>query len=382
MEWMILIVLATLFVAYANGANDNFKGVATLVGSGTTDYRKALAWATVTTLAGSLAAFFFATKLVKTFSGKGLVPDGLIATPEFLLAVALGASATVLLATVTGIPISTTHSLTGALVGAGLVAIGRDLGFLTLGKNFFIPLLSSPFIAVVFTSVVYMIFRFSRQKLGVERSTCVCMGEKVIPVANVNLVNGQMLSVAELKSMEIFVDEKSQCQARALDRYEGRVLGIDAQQILDTLHFISAGAVSFARGLNDTPKIVALVVTAGALDLKFNIGLVAIVMALGGILSAKKVAETMSHRITGMNHGQGFTSNLITAVLVIFASKMGVPVSTTHVSCGSLFGIGLVNGKANWKIIGGIVSAWVLTLPIAALLSAGFYFGLHLLGGR
>ena len=227
-----------------------------------------------------------------------------------------------------------------------------------------------------------MVFRFSRQKLGVGRSTCVCMGEKVIPVANVNLVNGQMLSVAELKSMEIFVDEKSQCQARALDRYEGRVLGIDAQQILDTLHFISAGAVSFARGLNDTPKIVALAVTAGALGLKFNIGLVAIVMALGGILSAKKVAETMSHRITGMNHGQGFTANLITAVLVIFASKMGVPVSTTHVSCGSLFGIGLVNGKANWKIIGGIVSAWVLTLPIAALLSAAFYFGLHLLGGR
>ena len=382
MEWTIFIILATLFVAYTNGANDNFKGVATLFGSGTTDYRKALGWATITTLAGSVTAFFFATNLVETFSGKGLVPDALIATPEFLLAVALGASATVLLATLTGIPISTTHSLTGALVGAGLVAIGADLGFSTLGKNIFIPLLSSPFIAVVLTSVVYTVFRFSRQKLGVGRSTCVCMGEKVIPVANVNLVNGQMLSVAELKSMEIFVDEKVECQARALDRYEGRVLGIDAQQILDTLHFASAGAVSFARGLNDTPKIVALVVTAGVLGLKLNIGLVAVVMALGGILSAKKVAETMSHRITAMNHGQGFTANLITAILVIFASKMGVPVSTTHVSCGSLFGIGLVNGKANWKIIGGIVSAWVLTLPIAALLSAGFYFGLHLLGGR
>lgn len=347
MEWTIFIILATLFVAYTNGANDNFKGVATLFGSGTTDYRKALGWATVTTLAGSITAFFFVTNLVKTFSGKGLVPDVLIATPEFLLAVALGASATVLLATLTGIPISTTHSLTGALVGAGLVAIGADLGFSTLGKNFFIPLLSIPFIAVVFTSVVYMVFRFNRQKLGVGRSTCVCMGEKIIPVANVNLVNGQMLSVAELKSMEIFVDEKSQCQARAIDRYEGRVLGIDAQQILDTLHFASAGAVSFARGLNDTPKIVALAVATGALGLKLNIGLVAVVMALGGILSAKKVAETMSHRITAMNHGQGFTANLITAILVIFASKMGVPVSTTHVSCGSLFGIGLVNGKAN-----------------------------------
>lgn len=382
MIWVILIIISTLLVAYTNGANDNFKGVATLFGSGTTDYKKALAWATVTTLAGSIAAFFFATNLVKTFSGKGLVPDALIGTPEFLLAVALGASATVLLATVTGIPISTTHSLTGSLVGAGLVAIGGDLGFSTLGKNFFIPLLASPVIAIILTAIIYIILRSTRRMLGVSRKTCVCMGERVIPVANVNLVNGQMLSVAELKSMEIFVDEKSQCQARAFDRYEGRVLGIDAQQILDTLHFVSAGAVSFARGLNDTPKIVALAVTTGVLGLKLNIGLVAIVMALGGILSAKKVAETMSHRITGMNHGQGFTANLITAILVIFASKMGVPVSTTHVSCGSLFGIGLVNGKANWKIIGGIVSAWILTLPIAALFSAGFYWGLNFLGGR
>lgn len=382
MIWIIFIGISTLLLAYTNGANDNFKGVATLFGSGTSDYRKALFWATITTLAGSVTAFFLATELVKTFSGKGLVPDALIGTPEFLLAVALGSSATVLLATLTGIPISTTHSLIGALAGAGLVSIGADLGFSTLGKNFFIPLLSSPFIAVVFTSIVYMVFRFSRQRLGIGRSTCVCMGEKVIPVANVHLVNGQILSVAELKSMEIFVDEKSQCQARALDRYEGRVLGIDAQQILDTLHFISAGAVSFARGLNDTPKIVALAVAAGALGLKLNIGLVALVMALGGILSAKKVAETMSHRITGMNHGQGFTANLITATLVIFASKMGMPVSTTHVSCGSLFGIGLVNGKANWKIIGGIVSAWVLTLPVAALLSSGLYWGLRISGGH
>lgn len=382
MIWTIFIIISTWFVAYTNGANDNFKGVATLFGSGTTDYKKALAWATVTTLAGSITAFFFATNLVKTFSGKGLVPDALIGTPEFLLAVALGASATVLLATVTGIPISTTHSLTGSLVGSGLVAIGRDLGFSTLGKNFFIPLLASPVIAIILTAIIYIILRSTRRMLGVSRKTCVCMGEKVISGANVNLVNGQMLSVAELKSMEIFIDEKSQCQARALDRYEGRVLGIDAQQILDTLHFASAGAVSFARGLNDTPKIVALAVTAGVSGLKLNIGLVALVMALGGILSTKKVAETMSHRITAMNHGQGFTANLITAILVIFASKMGLPVSTTHVSCGSLFGIGLVNGKANWKIIGGIVSAWVLTLPIAALLSAGFYFGLHLLGGR
>ena len=140
MIWTVLIILATIFVSYANGANDNFKGVATLLGSGITDYRKALIWATITTFAGSLAAFFFATKFIKTFSGKGLVPDALIADPHFLLAVALAASTMVITAALTGIPISTTHSLAGALVGAGLVAIGPPIGWTTLGRSFLMPL--------------------------------------------------------------------------------------------------------------------------------------------------------------------------------------------------------------------------------------------------
>ncbi len=378
MIWIMLIILSTILVAYANGANDNFKGVATLFGSGTTDYRKALWWATITTFAGSITAFFFASSLVKTFSGKGLVQDSLIASPDFLVAVAIGASLTVLIAALTGIPISTTHGLTGALVGAGFMAIGpQQLGFNTLGKNFFMPLLMSPVIAVAATVVIYPLFRWGRHQLGVTRKTCVCIGEKIIPVPNLACCNGQKLSVTQLKALNIMVDEQTACQAKAVEYYQGNLLGISAQQVLDALHFLSAGAVSFARGLNDTPKIVALCVTAKALGLQSGIVLVALVIAIGGAISARKVAETMSNRITRMNHGQGFSANLITAILVIFASKWGVPVSTTHVSCGSLFGIGLSNGKANWKVIGGILSAWVLTLPIAAAVAGMAYFILH-----
>ena len=94
---MILIVLfvAACLLAYSNGANDNFKGVATLFGSGTTNYKKAITWATVTTALGSVAAIFLASSLVKNFSGKGLVPDALIQTPEFAISIALGAAITV-----------------------------------------------------------------------------------------------------------------------------------------------------------------------------------------------------------------------------------------------------------------------------------------------
>jgi PiT family inorganic phosphate transporter len=111
---LILLFIAACFLAYSNGANDNFKGVATLFGSGTTNYKKAINWATITTLSGSIAAIFLAEELVKNFSGKGLVPDELIQTPIFAIAIALGAAITVFSATKIGMPISTTHSLVGA----------------------------------------------------------------------------------------------------------------------------------------------------------------------------------------------------------------------------------------------------------------------------
>src|ERR1700722_7028462 len=100
-----LIVLAVLFLAYSNGANDNFKGVATLFGSGTCSYRQALVWATATTLGGSLLALYLASGLVESFRAKGLVPDDIVGLPFFILAVSLGAALTVLLATSIGLPV-------------------------------------------------------------------------------------------------------------------------------------------------------------------------------------------------------------------------------------------------------------------------------------
>ena len=358
---IIFILLATLFLSYANGANDNFKGVATLFGSGTTDYKKALCWATITTFLGSLTALFISTKLIIAFSGKGLVPDAIVRDPHFLMSVAMGAALTVFIATIIGIPISTTHSLIGALIGAGLLSAGSQINFHILSNRFFLPLLVSPFISVLLTLVVYPAFRFARVRLGIERQMCLCIGQKAEPVCA--QPNGTLL----LKStgIALTIDQLKNCQ----QYYRGKILGLDSQAILDKIHYISAGAVSFARGLNDTPKIVSLLLITRVFSLKGEIFIVALAMAIGGLLNAKKVALTMSRRITKMNHGQGFSANIITAFLVIFASKWGLPVSTTHVSCGSLFGIGLVNKKANLSVIRQIILAWVLTLPLAMILS-------------
>lgn len=380
MLWPVFILLVTLLCAYANGANDNFKGVATLFGSGTTDYKKAIGWATVSTLAGSLTACFWAGQLIKSFSGKGLVPDAFLTQPAFLIAVVLGAGLTVLIAALTGIPISTTHGLTGALVGAGLAAAGSQLRWPALTKNFLMPLLISPLFPMALMALLYPLLRLGSRLAGLSKTTCVCVGARRIPVASMELAPGALISAAELSKLDIWVDEKQVCDAKAIQVYEGRILGIEAQKILDFFHFLSAGAVSFARGLNDTPKIAAIAIAAGILGLKWNILGVAFVMAVGGLVSARRIAETMSHKITAMSHGQGVTANFITALLVIFASRAGLPVSTTHVSCGTLFGLGLVNGKAQWKMIGGIILAWILTLPVAAGAAACSFLLIHRIG--
>jgi PiT family inorganic phosphate transporter len=364
------LILATCFLAYSNGANDNFKGVASLFGSGTTGYRQAIWWATATTFTGSIASMLLAQSLLTKFSGKGVVPDQIVGSEFFLLAVALGAGLTVIVATLTGFPVSTTHALTGAIVGAGLVAVGTGVNVQSLGGGFLLPLALSPILAVALAAGFYLVLRFLRLQLGITKEWCVCVGEtpQVVPIpkpASVMALQGTVPS-----TLTVSTGELRDCA----ERYTGTFLGVRSQTIMDAAHFLSAGIVSFARGMNDTPKIAAMLLVVRALDIRWGIVAIAVAIAIGGLLSAGRVADTMSHRITGMNHGQGLAANLSTGLLVILATRYGLPVSTTHVSVGSLFGIGLMARRANVKVMLGIVLSWLLTLPCAALISGIVYW--------
>ncbi|HEY0982608.1 anion permease [Schlesneria sp.] len=310
---ILILVLAVGFVAFTNGANANFKGVASLYGSGTTTLRTALWWGTATTFAGSIAAAFIAEGLLKKFSGRGIVPDTLIESPEFLAAVAIGAALTSFFATRLGFPVSTTHALVGALMGAGLAGNGTEVHFEALGKNFLFPLFFSPAVAALLGGVSYLI----------------------------------------LKCLRLAPDHRT--------------------RTLDVLHYLSAGAASFARGLNDTPKMAALLLTVPHLDMRWGYLAVAVMIALGGLLDADKVAETLGKKVTAMNPGQGFAASLVTAGLVTTASFHSLPVSTTHVSVGSLLGIGVVTRQAHWRKVVEILVAWVSTVPCGALLAAIAY---------
>jgi len=305
-----LIIIASLAVAYANGANANFKGVASLFGSGTTDYWTAVTWATVTTAAGCLAAMWGSGTMLAAFTGKGLVPAELTADPRFLFAVAAGAGMANLAATWLGFPVSTTHLLIGGLLGAGLGDRPESVDLWKLWETFARPLLLAPVLAMVLGGVLYVVLR----PLG------------LVP------------------------DHRTRS--------------------LDALHFLSGGAVCFSRGLNDTAKMAALMVGGAGLGVKAAMVLVLVAMAVGGVVSARRVADTLAHKITGMNPGQGFAANLATSILTTTASLHGLPVSTTHVSVGALLGIGVTTRQTKWKTAIPVGLAWLLTLPCAALLSA------------
>lgn len=308
-----ILLLAACCVAFTNGANANFKGVASLYGSGTTSLRGALYWGTATTFAGSVAAAFLAEGMLLKFSGKGIVPDSLIQSREFMCAVAIGAALTSFLATRFGFPVSTTHALVGALAGAGLAGNGGDVSFQALGTSFLVPLFFSPAIAAILGALVYLLLR----------------GLRLAP------------------------DHRT--------------------RTLDVMHYLSAGAASFARGLNDTPKIAALLLVAPGLDNRWGFVLVAVAIAAGGLLDADRVAETLGKKVTDMNPGQGFAACLVTATLVTVGSFRSLPMSTTHVSVGSLLGMGVTTGQAKWRKVAEILLAWISTVPCGAMLAAITY---------
>jgi len=359
-----LLLGCALVLAYANGANDNFKAVATLYGSRSLGYEAARRLATAAQVSGSLASVVLASRLLESFSGKGLVPDEVVADPTFLIAVGGAAAATVWLATRVGLPISTTHALVGGLAGAGLGLAPSQLSWSALGSSYFAPLLISPLLAVAGAAVLYPLAHRARLTLGVEEGTCLCIGACAEPVR----ADSRGMLTLDRTGIALAIDQPGSCR----QRYSGAFLGISIHAIVDRLHQVSAFSLGFARGLNDTPKILALLLAAGwsGLDPRGSLVIIAGAMALGGFLRARRVAETLAHRITELGHGQGALANSLASGLVIGASLFGAPVSTTHVSTGALFGIGIWNEATDWAMVRGIVAAWLGTLPLAAALAA------------
>jgi PiT family inorganic phosphate transporter len=367
-----LLTFALVFaLAFANGANDVSKAIATLVGSGITNYRSAIAWGTVWTMVGAALAAFVASSMIKTFS-HGLVQTGTIIEPATTLAVLTGAMAWVLFASHTGLPVSTTHALTGAIVGTGLVAFaGEGLIWSAIGKKIALPLLISPFLAFTVSLLIHPAVRALAKKW---EGSCLCAMPASRALVAIDAHGGtrtlfQTTSFGSSPVMAV----PSQCDRAGL---RGLVVG------LDTIHWLSSGLASFARGTNDAPKIVAMLLLGSATaawpsasSQLAAFGGVTIAMGLGSYFGGLRVTEVLAEKVTKMNHAEGLSANLTTSSLVLLSGSLGLPVSTTHVSSSAIIGIGLLKGwnSLRWTTVRDMVLAWVVTLPASALFACIAY---------
>jgi PiT family inorganic phosphate transporter len=363
-----LVVLTIAgFVAFANGANDVSKGVATLVGSGVTDYRRAIAWGTAFTAAGGLLAAFLAGAMLSTF-GKGFVAPEVTPTFAAALATLAGAAGWVGIATRTGLPVSTTHALVGALTGVAAAAYGvGSVQWSALGGKVFLPLLASPLAAFLLTSVA---LRLTRRRSAAPGAAADCACAELEP-GFVAQGGGRAPAAALLPgaTLRVYTGNAAECAAA---RPALRVT-------LDHLHWLSSGATSLARGMNDAPKIVALALAAAALGPSAGVSAPALFasvvagMVIGSVVAGRRVAHVLAEKVTTMDHREGFAANLVTATLVSVGAVHGLPMSTTHVSSGGIVGAGAQRRALRHRTLRDIALAWVVTLPASALIGAAAY---------
>lgn len=373
MEISLLAFSLAFALAFANGSNDVSKAIATLVGSGVTNYRSAIAWGTVWTVIGAGMAAFIASAMINTF-GHGLVQPGTVIGPTVSLAVLIGAMAWILFASRVGFPVSTTHALTGAIVGTGLLAFsGEGLIWGAIGKKIALPLLLSPFLALTLSLLIHPAVRTLAKKWD---GACLCVMPASRALVAIDLNGGTRTLFQTTSFNQPIVAVPSQCDRAGL---RGLVMG------LDTFHWTSSGLASFARGTNDAPKIVAILLIGSTTtawpssSLQFIVfGGIAIAMGLGSYLGGLRVTEVLAEKVTKMNHAEGLSANLTTSSLVFASGFLGLPVSTTHISSSAIIGIGLLKGRNNvrWKTVRNMVMAWVVTLPASALLACIAYLTL------
>jgi len=375
---IVLVFLISAGLAYANGANDVSKGIATLAGSGVADYRKAIAWGAAWTGVGGVLGALFAGAMLATFGG-GLLTDGVTQTLPAALAMLAGAAGCVVLATRAGLPVSTTHAIVGSLIGVAVPAYGVGaVHWAALGGKVVLPLLLSPALSLLLTGALLSAMR-GRAGSSAQASDCLCA--EVEPTSALAASGGSATAAAIGASGVRLAITSGRAEACAVERPQA------LRVTLSRLHWLTSGATSLARGMNDAPKIVALSLAASALGAQavlptpYLYGIVTVAMVAGSLVAGLRVTRVLAEDVTPMDDREGFTANLVTAALVTTGAVYGLPMSTTHVASGGIFGAGAQRGTLDRRSMRNILLAWVVTLPAAALLGAGCYALAAGLGG-
>ncbi len=404
--FLILACIFGLFMAWGIGANDVANAMGTSVGSGAITIKQAVLIAAIFEFAGAFLAGGQVTKTIR----KGIIDaEMLSATPELLvygmLASLLAAGIWLLVASKFGWPVSTTHTIVGAIVGFAAVGIGIDAVHWGKVGTIVMSWVISPALA---GAVSYWLFR-SVQKLILNRDDPFEAAKKIVPyyvlltgfiIALVTFFKGLKHVGLELTPIESYGYALAfGIVIMLISMVSIRKLKIDpeadkdfhfanVERVFGVLMVVTACAMAFAHGSNDVANaigpvaaIVSIVQSGGEIAQKSILPVWVLILGGAGIVAGllmygQRVMATIGKNITELTPSRGFAATLAAATTVVFASGTGLPISTTHTLVGAVLGVGLARGigALNLTVVRTIFLSWIVTLPAGALMSILFFF--------
>ncbi|MBN2364273.1 inorganic phosphate transporter [candidate division WOR-3 bacterium] len=396
MSVIVFLALASGFiVAFAIGANDVANSMATAVGAKAITIKQAVLIAAVLEFSG---AFFFGKMVTETIC-KGIVPMTNFSSPEILIAGAfaaiLASAIFILAATRFDMPISTTHSIIGGLIGFGLVAGGVKsvswMKVLVIVFSWIIsPVLGAILSYTVFKILSIIILRKDDPFNWTKKTAPFIIGFTFLTISWLftvkTLSKGVLFAFVTALLIAITTTILSFLLLRIVKFEKNEEYSVE--KIFRKMQILTSCYVSFAHGANDVANaigpiaIILMVAKSGVIACSLPVTVDKSILALGGIgialgvaLLGYRVMRTIGEKITSLNNTRGFTIDISVATSVIIASFFGLPVSSTHTVVGAVVGVGYARGfgAVNFGIIRRILISWLLTVPAAALLSALLY---------
>ena len=407
----IFVVLAVIFGFYMTwgiGANDVANAMGTSVGSGAITVKQAIVVAAIFEFAGAFIAGGHVTATIR----KGIIdPSAIVDTPEVLvlgmLASLLAAAIWLMVASMKGWPVSTTHCIVGAVVGFAMAGIGVDA--VKWGK--ITQIVASWVVSPALGGLLAFLLMMSIRRLILNAESPFASARRWGP-AYVFLVGFIISLVTLFKGLTHLNLELSGEMSFVVAILFGLLCAIvgwvlisrvrmdetadrdyhyaSVEKVFTPMMIFTACAMAFAHGSNDVANgigpmaaVVSIVQSGGEVAQKAALPLWILVLGGAGIVvglatMGYRVMQTIGTRITELTPTRGFCATLAAAATVVLASRTGLPVSTTHIAVGAVIVVGLARGigAIDLRVIGGIVVSWLVTLPVGGVLAALFFFTL------
>ncbi len=405
----ILIILAIVFGLYMTwgvGANDLANAMGTSVGAGAVSVKQAICIAIVFEFAGAVLAGGNVTNTIR----KGIIdPTLIIDQPEILvygmLAALLAAAVWLMIASTKGWPVSTTHSIIGALVGFAIVGIGPEA--VNWGK--ISKIIASWVVSPLIGGTISFLLVMSTRKLIFDTDNPLKNAKKFAPVY-IFLVGFIISLVTLFKGLKHLNIHLSGAQSFMLAVAIGGLTALlgwtlvrkveedpdadrefhfaSVEKVFTPMMLFTACSMAFAHGSNDVANgigplaaVVSIVSSGGEVMQTSQMPIWILVVGGAGIVTGLvtlgyRVMLTVGTKITELTPSRGFCAELAAASTVVLASRTGLPVSTTHILVGAVLGVGLARGigALDLRVVMNIIISWVVTLPAGAVMAMAFFF--------